>query len=111
MSSFNTSVPAATDIVALQRLGSITDCRDRYRLHRGKIYALAREHPGLLKRLFGRTLVDFAVMDEIINNLPDYRAAPAGQRGHLVNLPESGRLSKPVQAARARKAAAAAVKA
>jgi hypothetical protein len=102
------NIAPATDVVCLQRLGSLEDCKARYNLHRGKVYALAKKHPGLLKRLFGRSLVDFAVMDEIVNGLPDYRAAPAGQRGHLANMPENpGKVSKTVRATRAKRAAKA----
>jgi hypothetical protein len=93
-------------LICLQRLGSIADGKARYKIPRNRWYALAKQHPGLLKRVLNRTLIDFAVADEIINNAPDYRAVPAGQRGgNLVNVP-GGRVSKVVAAARARKAKA-----
>jgi len=95
-----------TDIVCLQRLGSLADGTARYAVPRYKWYQLAKQYPGLLKRLFGRTYIDFAIADEIVNNLPDYRAAPAGQRGHLANMPEGTKLSKTVRDARAKRAAA-----
>jgi hypothetical protein len=46
-------------------------------------------------------------MDEIVANLPDYRAKPSGVRAHLCNMPEGGQLSPAVQAYRAKLAAKA----
>jgi hypothetical protein len=59
----------STDHV-FQRLATVDQACARYCLTRPKIYLLARENPKIMRRLFGRTVVDLAVMDELVDALP-----------------------------------------
>src|SRR5262249_45192346 len=92
-------------VVLLARSGSIDDACLRYGISRPKLYTLIKEHPEIAKRLGGSTLVDFSVLDAVIDGLPTTKQAPTSRTKQLVNLP-GGRISKTVRTARERKAIA-----
>jgi excisionase family DNA binding protein len=91
-------------VVHLARSGSVDDACKRYGISRPKLYKMISEHPEVAKRFGGMTLIDFAAIDAVIDQLPTTREAPTTRGKQLVNLP-GGRVSKVVAAARARKAA------
>lgn len=92
-------------VVLLARSGSVDDACLRYGISRPKLYVLIKEHPEVAKRFGGATLIDFAAVDSVIDNLPTTKDAPTSRNKQLVNLP-GGRISKTVRTARERKAIA-----
>jgi hypothetical protein len=95
----------------LARTGSTKDATLRYGISRIKLYQLIKQHPQIAKRLGSLTLIDFAVMDALIESLPTTAEAPSVHRPNLVNLAGGKGKSKTVLAAHKRRAAERAAKA
>jgi hypothetical protein len=66
---------STTDVKA--RWGRTQHAEQRSGLKRGKLYQIAHEHHGLLKKAGAATLWDLDLLDEILADLPD---ALAGER-------------------------------
>jgi len=52
------------------RGGTIRDACNRYGIGRSTLYKEAAKRPGLFRKWGGRTIVDYALMDEVFSNLP-----------------------------------------
>jgi hypothetical protein len=64
-------VDDSDDAVAFPpRCGSIPRAIQRYGISRSLIYRMAKTNPKLLRRWFGRTVVDYAEMDCLVDALP-----------------------------------------
>jgi hypothetical protein len=62
------------------RFGRIPAACEYTGIGRSKIYELAAMTPGLLKKLDGATLVDFDVLDQILDALPAAELQPPRAR-------------------------------
>lgn len=63
-------VMSTVDLSARPRAGKISTAIAYSGLSRSRLYELARQHPGLFKKNGGATIVDFAVLDRVIDGLP-----------------------------------------
>jgi hypothetical protein len=54
-----------------QRWGRIPEAEAESKLSKGSLYKLAKAHPGLFKKLGSATIVDMAMLHQIISDLPD----------------------------------------
>jgi hypothetical protein len=59
------------------RFGSIPGGMRYASIGRTKLYAAAAKRPELFRKWDGKTLVDFDVLDEIMNDLPIAKIKPA----------------------------------
>jgi hypothetical protein len=62
--------PAPLSRAAVPRFGKIRIATQYSGLGRSKLYELAAEHRGLFRKSGVTTLVDFQILDEILNSLP-----------------------------------------
>ena len=53
------------------KYGSITQAIQTYSIGRSSLYLLAAQHPALFRKLGAKTLVSFAVLENIIADLPE----------------------------------------
>jgi hypothetical protein len=60
------------------RFGSIARAVDYSGRSRSRLYQLAPKHPGLFKKDGASTLVDFDILDQILDNLPAAKIKDAG---------------------------------
>jgi hypothetical protein len=60
------------------RFGRIPRALEYCGLSRSRLYELGAEHPGLFRKQGRSTLIDFSVLDEILDTLPaaDLKAPP-----------------------------------
>jgi hypothetical protein len=58
------------------RFGRIKDATKYCALSRNTLYGLASKHEGLFKKRGASTLVDFGVLDQILDALPAAQIAP-----------------------------------
>jgi hypothetical protein len=66
------------------RSGSVTSACAYCGLSRSKLYGQAPRYPGLFKKWDGKTIVDFNILDQIIDGLPDAAIkAPGPTAGKL----------------------------
>jgi hypothetical protein len=56
-----------------QRLGSVHQACAYAGIGRSKLYELGGKHPGLMKKIDGKTVVDFPLFDSILDALPNAR--------------------------------------
>ena len=52
------------------RCGTIGDAVTHTKLSRSRLYELAKRWPGLFKKNGRRTLVDYMILDQVIDSLP-----------------------------------------
>jgi hypothetical protein len=64
------------------RFGKIPAALAYSGLGRTKLYELAGEHPGLFRKLGKSTLIDFALLDRILDDLPTAKVKPNRVRRH-----------------------------
>jgi hypothetical protein len=55
-----------------KRWGRIPEAMDRSGLGRSSLYKLAAIHPGLFRKQGAATLVDFKILDDILEAAPSY---------------------------------------
>jgi hypothetical protein len=92
LSALDAAAPPADGQRHSPRSGSVKDAINHYGLSRSSLYELAARHPGFFKKYGTKTMVDYAVGDAIVDNLPPAK----------INLPY---LAKPKRHIRAREEA------
>ena len=85
--------PTSQSRPARPRFGKIPAAVDYSGLGRSKLYEVAADNPGLFRKSGATTLVDFEILDRILNNLPvavikpgrreKFRTRGIGSSGHL----------------------------
>jgi hypothetical protein len=62
------------------RFGKIAAAVDYSALSRATLYILAAKTPGLFRKSGAATLVDFSVLDEVLDELPNAKIKPATRK-------------------------------
>jgi hypothetical protein len=74
---------ADADFIHLARCGDVYTAERRYGMSRRSLFRLAKLNPKAVKRFGARTLWDFAILDELIEQLPLASQSPAHQQENL----------------------------
>jgi hypothetical protein len=61
---------SSIDLTSERRFGKIADAIHHSGVSRATLYIWASRHPGLFRKSGASTVVDFAVLDTILNDLP-----------------------------------------
>jgi hypothetical protein len=66
--------------VSRPRFGKIAAAVDYSALSRATLYILAAKYPGLFRKSGAATLVDFSVLDEVLDALPAAKIKPLAHK-------------------------------
>jgi hypothetical protein len=70
----------STELAGRRRFGRISEAAAYSALSRATLYVLAPKHPGLFRKNGAATIVDFEILDQILDALPVARIKPATRK-------------------------------
>jgi hypothetical protein len=67
----------STEATEAKSFGRIPEAIARSGLSKGSLYNLAAKHPGLFRKMGSATIVDFRILNEVLDALPAAELTPS----------------------------------